>query len=412
MTARLIALIALCLGLWITPARAAAGPDQPGQQVLVLLRLPTPHYRPGGEASDGYGDGLGRAERHRAAAQLAQRHGLSLVTEWPMPLLAVDCFVMQAPAGRSAEEAAAALSHDPGVVWSEPMRLYRAQGQAVTHNDPLFAAQPAAAGWRLADMHQMATGQGVMVAIIDSQIEANHPDLQGQVRISRDFAPGHPAVSEAHGTGVAGVIAARADNGLGIVGVAPRASLMALRACWQVGGTASEPAGTMCDSLTLAEALHFAIEHGAGVINLSLSGPPDRLLGRLIDVAQARGATVVGAYDPHLAGGGFPASHPGVIAVAAESDIPSAPGIVTAPGRDVPTTQPGGQWSLVNGGSYAAAHVSGLFALLRQRGAVRPGIGSLVAVRGRDGAIDTCATLLHAVGPCDCACAHTAITRR
>ena len=76
----------------------------------------------------------------------------------------------------------------------------------------------------------------------------------------------------------------------------------------------------MCDTLSLAKALYFAIGHDAQVINLSLSGPPDPLLGRLIDVALARGIVVVGALDPNAADGGFPASHPGVVAV---SDDPA-----------------------------------------------------------------------------------------
>lgn len=62
-------------------------------------------------------------------------------------------------------------------------------------------------------------------------------------------------------------------------------------------------------------ALHFAIAHDAGVINLSLTGPRDRLLDKLLDAAQSRSITVVGAFDPAQADGGFPASHTGVVAV-------------------------------------------------------------------------------------------------
>src|SRR5258706_13081491 len=98
----------------------------------------------------------------------------------------------------------------------------------------------------------MATGRNVLVGVVDSQLERSHPGLVGQVRVARDFARGPPSLGEQHGTGVAGIIAARADNGIGIVGVAPGASLMALRACWQPSPTA--PA-TICDSLTLAQAL-------------------------------------------------------------------------------------------------------------------------------------------------------------
>jgi hypothetical protein len=75
---------------------------------------------------------------------------------------------------------------------------------------------------------------------------------------------------------------------------------------------------------------------------------------------------VVAAFDPDLPGGGFPASLPGVVS-AAEESLLSLPGrVYRAPGRDIPTTQPGGRWYLVNGNSFAAAHVTGLLALLRE----------------------------------------------
>jgi hypothetical protein len=389
------------------PAAAAAG--QADRRILVLLRLPPPHYRPGAAYGDAYDDVQGRGARRRIALALARAHGLTLVTDWPMPLVGVDCYVLAAPAGLDVAAEIARLARDPRVAWSQPMHVYRGQAaRPAPPNDPLYAAQPAVSLWRLTDLHQMATGRGVLVALIDSQVQSDHPDLVGQIGIAQSFVSGPPVAGETHGTGVAGVIAARADNGLGIAGVAPGARLMALRACWQTGP--ASPA-TLCDSLTLAEALHFAVAHGARVINLSLGGPPDVLLGRLIDAALARGIAVVAAYDHDLPGGGFPAAHPGVVAVSDAPMAGAAGGLYTAPGRDIPTTQPGGRWSLVNGSSFSAAHVSGLIALtLDSRGeaaamarAHRP---FFVGARSGGGAIDACATLLRAQGPCDCACAH------
>lgn len=401
-------------GLAIAANPPAASPD-PAQEVLVLLRLPPPHYRPNANYAGGYGDEQGHAARQRVAGRLAREHGLTLVTDWPMPLLGVDCFVLAVPPGQSPQAVAAQLSHAPGVAWSEPSNVYYAQSPVAARGDPLFPTQPAARAWRLNDLHQIATGRGVTVAVVDSAIERTHPDLIGQVPVSENFVSDHPDTPEAHGTGVAGIIAARADNGVGIVGVAPQARLMALRACWQRPPGPSGSAETICDSLSLARALNFAIEHNAQVINLSLSGPPSPLLGWLLDLAQARGVVVVAAFDRDLPGGGFPASHPGVVAV--EDDTLAAPpvGVYSAPGHDVPTTQPGGRWFLVNGSSYAAAHVSGLLALARERRPRARGPLTLVAARAAGGEIDACATLLRAAGPCDCACArpsqHSAIDR-
>ena len=250
--------------------------------------------------------------RRKIAKRLAREHGLTMVDDWPMPLVGVDCFILAVPADLSPAAIAQQLSRLPGVEWAEAVATYHANGAPATHNDPLFRVQPAAREWHLADLHRMASGNGVVVAVIDSKIERTHPDLMGQVSVSEDFVVGHPATSsEQHGTGVAGIIAALADNHLGIAGVAPGARLMALRACWQT----SDQATTVCDSLSLAKALHYAIDHHAQIINLSLGGPPDILLARLIEVALARGTTVVAAFDASTADAGFPASQAGVIAV-------------------------------------------------------------------------------------------------
>ncbi len=399
----------------VAPARAdppgAIVPSAESRQVLVMLRLPPSHFRPTASYADSYGDGAGQNARRRIAERIASEHGLSLVTSWPMPLLGVDCFVMAAPVGQSPQALADVLSRDPDVAWSEPVHMYQAQGgirvpailPAALPNDPLFQAQPAAGQWRLADLHALATGRNVKVAVVDSMVEVNHPDLAGQVQTLQNFATGRPEVAEQHGTGVAGIIAGIGDNGLGIVGVAPHARLMALRACWQQPRSPT----TVCDSLSLAKALQYAIDNKAQVINMSLSGPPDVLLGRLLDIALARGATVVGAVDPAVGDGGFPASHAGVIAV---SDDPALTltGAYLAPGRDVPTTEPGGRWFLVSGSSYAAAHVSGLFALLREHNPQSRSALALVTRASGGGAIDTCATLMRSLGSCACACSRTA----
>jgi hypothetical protein len=395
--------LAFSLLIPTVPARAD-GPrgDDTSRQILVMLRLAPAHFRPDSGYSGGYGDGQSRMARRRIAQQIARKNRLELIDGWPMPLLGVDCFVMRIPANMSIDAAIASVSRDPMVIWSERMQIYRTRGAERGEGDPLFRAQPAAAAWRLADLHRVATGRGVTVAVVDSKVEIGHPDLAGQFADDEDFIGKRQGPAEQHGTGIAGVIAAKAGNGLGIAGIAPGARLMALRACWETGTGLGGP--TICDSLSLAKALHFAIEHNAQVINLSLSGPPDLLLAKLIDIALARHMSVVAAFDPTLPRGGFPASQAGVVAVADES-LPALPLVVYgAPGRDVPTTQPGGRWYLVNGSSYAAAHVSGLLALVRElhRPVASP---ILVSAASTGGEVDACATLLRTSAACDCSCA-------
>jgi subtilisin family serine protease len=360
-----------------------------------MIRQAPDHYRPTGDYSGAYGDQISESARRRIAKQIAARYGLTLIGNWPMPMIGVDCFVMIVPDDRSTSAAADQVSHDANVVWAQPVELYGTRAAAPPHRDPLFLAEPAARQWHLADLHRMATGRGVKVAVVDSGIEVSHPDLSGQFVVNRNFVAGRPLAVEKHGTGIAGIIGAKADNGVGIAGVAPGARMLGLRACWQVDRSA-----TLCDSLSLAKAIYFAIQNRADVINLSLTGPNDRLLRELLKVAQAKGSVIVTAFDNKLAGGGFPAAMPGVIAVSDLALAPSRRRAYTAPGRDVPTTEPGGRWSLVNGSSYAAAHVSGLVALMRERR--RSAAPTLVSRDG--GAIDACATLLQVAGSCDCGC--------
>ncbi|HLO18983.1 MAG TPA: S8 family serine peptidase [Sphingomicrobium sp.] len=400
---RLRRLVVICaaaaaLSLGVSATAQGSPTTQPDRQVLVMVRHPPDHFRPSGSygGGSGYGDDLARSARERLARGIAHDHGLKFVDGWPMPMIGVDCFIMAVPDGRSTSAAAEELSHDSKVAWAEPVEMYQAQSAPASHNDPLYRAQPAARDWDLADLHRVATGRGIKVAVIDSGIQANHPDLAGQLIVNRNFVVGQSEVAEDHGTGVAGVIAAKTDNKIGIAGVAPGARLLGLRACWQQG------AATLCDGLSLAKAIYFAAEEKADVINLSLSGPDGRLLRTLLEAAIERGSVVVTAYDASKPGGGFPASVPGVIAVSDRSLAPSSAHVYTAPGHDVPTTQPGGRWFLVNGSSFSAAHVSGLAALVRER--QRSAGMTLVSDRAVGGTIDACATLARAAKSCDCSC--------
>lgn len=388
----------LLLGAWMALTGGATAQPLPRDgdemdgaalELLVMLPLPAPHFRPDGAYAGDYGEGPGRPARQRLAERLAREHGLQLREAWPMPLAGLDCYVMSLPVGGHRAAVLAALASDRRIAWAQPMQLYEAR--AAGHDDPLYAAQPAAAQWQLAELHRLATGRGARIAVIDSAIEALHPDLQGQLQQQLNFlAAPPPPNGERHGTAVAGIIAARADNGQGIAGVAPGARLLGLRACRE-----TPVALTRCSSLSLAKALHHAIEQGVDIINLSVVGPPDRLLALLLDRALARGIAVVAALPEAGATADFPASHHGVLAVGMRPPLPA--GAVLAPGLDVPSSVPPGQWQLVSGSSFAAAHVSGLLALLHEVGAgTDPFAAALVLGPARQ--VDGCASLRRQVG--------------
>jgi subtilisin family serine protease len=299
-----------------------------------------------------------------------------------MPALGVECFVMDVTTGQTPDEIAKNVGADPAVKWSEAVATYAAEGREGGDKDALYPMQPAVTLWPLAALHRSLTGRNVTVAVIDSGVDVGHPDLAGQIILNRNFAAS-PYVGEKHGTAVAGVIAARANNQVGIAGIAPEARIMALRACTQAA------AGTLCDSFSLAKAIQFALDRKAPIINMSLSGPPSRLLAELLRGGLERGSTIVAAVDTDMEGGGFPASLSGVIAVRGENMGHSSIVAYNAPAQDIPTPQPGKRWALVSGTSYAAAHVSGLLALLRQE---RGPEGRLKLSPATGGPIDICAT--------------------
>ena len=337
------------------------------RQVLVTVPNPTglPLRRPGStpkgyDASGGY---QVSAAARRAVEAIEAEHGLRLLVEWPIRALDVHCVVFDIGSGQSREAVLAALARDPRVESAQPMHDF-ATRRADRAADPYRELQGALGAMGIEAAHRWSRGRGVRVAVIDTGLGGGHPDLDGRVADSRDFvgAGRADAQAESHALAVAGLIAASADNGEGIVGIAPEASIIAMRACWQ-----RDPArDAACNSFTLALALAAAIDDRAAVINLSLTGPRDPLLERLVDRAIDDRAVVVGAVpeDP-AAASSFPTALAGVIAVqSAEAAGPDDVAQVLAPGRELLTLAPGGAYDFGSGSSLAAAQVSGVVALL------------------------------------------------
>jgi hypothetical protein len=375
---------------------AAAAEVDLERQVLVMLQ---PAAR---RAHAAYGARPPPAAR-RGAEAIAQRLGLTVLASWPLPSLGLDCYVMRIGSGDDGAQVLERLAREPRVHWAQAVQVFEVLGA----DDPLYAAQPTARRWHLRELHRVATGADVLVAQIDSGVAQDHPDLRGQLAMARNFVPGDEYAAESHGTEVAGIIVARADNGLGMAGVAPQARLMALRACWQVAAGSAR-----CSSFSLAQALQFAIHEKARVINLSLTGPRDELLSRLIDAALAQGSIVVAAVDVAAADGGFPASRPGVLAVASDEGVCPVAGGLRAPGDAVPTTTPPSGWGMVSGASFAAAQVSGLSALMVQLAPALTPAQLAEALRASAGAgasaqagrVDACSALSRAQPAHRCLC--------
>jgi subtilisin family serine protease len=309
----------------------------------------------------------------QVAQALAQAYDLPQVGTFPLTSLGIQCIVYQIPVDRPVEDIMLHLAQDPRVESVQPNYLF--EGLSVAYNDPYAPLQHGARAIRADQAHQTATGKGVHIAVIDTGVDTEHPDLQGRIVKTANFVEGgeHTFAQDTHGTAVAGVIAARANNAIGIFGVAPEASLIAVKACWQQAPGAR---AATCSSWTLAKAVDFVILEGVQVLNMSLAGPPDPLLARLITTAVQRGVIVVAAVlENGKEAPGFPAVLETVIAVrVGELQRPTHVSVggrrlqpLAAPGIDVLTTVPGQTYDFFSGSSLATAHVTGIVALLLER---------------------------------------------
>jgi hypothetical protein len=310
---------------------------------------------------------------------LEHDYGLSEVSAWPIMSLRVHCIVFRVPANGTPESMMTRLAHDPRVESVQPLNEFTTEAAQDSHyNDPYHGLQVTMRTLAVSEAHRWSRGAGVRVAIIDTGVDFEHPDLKERVLARRNFVDGDDEKfrRDRHGTEVAGVIAADADNEAGIVGVAPEARLIALKACWQVPGDGA--ARAVCNSFTLAQALEAAILARVNIVNMSLAGPADPLLARLVARGMEAGILFVGAVAPPGIRAGFPAGVDGVLAVEAAEESTGDPRHLLAPGHEVLTLVPGGHLDFASGSSFAAAEVSGTLALLVS---ARPGLTASEAQR-------------------------------
>ncbi len=305
---------------------------------------------------------------------MARRHRLTRLEALTSVLTGVTKYRWQISDGRSVRTVIRQLAAD-GIL-SQPNYIFKgSQQQSTLANAPANLnegdpAQYALAKLQLPLAHRIAKGDRVLVAVIDSGIDAAHPELAGVVAGSFDaIAPGAP---HAHGTGIAGVIAAHSR----LMGVAPAAHILAVRAF----GAASD--GAEGTTFNILKGLDWAAVNNARIINMSFAGPSDPGLSRALAAAKKRGIVLVaasgnaGAKSPPL----YPAADPSVIAVSATDANDKLFALsnrgkyiaVAAPGVDILLPAPGGAYQVSSGTSFAAAQISGIAALILER---RPDLG-------------------------------------
>ncbi len=341
---------------------------------FIVLTVANPLDNPpsrAGTSTPGYSAPQRYTVGHRAAqtiAALAHDYALRETSSWPIPSLGVHCVVFELPPGSERAQVMAALALDARVHLVQPLQDFDAHAEAkpeLPYNDPYVQLQRGFTETHAAQAHRLSVGKDVHIAVIDTGVDTGHPDLLGRIHAVHNLVDNNSIQfqQDRHGTEVAGIIAAVGNNQQGIVGMAPQARLSLYKACWHPFAEAA----ARCNSFTLAKALAAAMESGAKVINLSLGGPPDALLNLLLAQLLKQGRTVVTAMPPPAQHNGFPAGVPGVIVVGMETPVPQsllAPHALGAPGRDILTLRPGGRYEFATGSSMAAAHVTGVVALL------------------------------------------------
>jgi filamentous hemagglutinin family protein len=228
------------------------------------------------------------------------------------------------------------------------------------------AAQYVIDKFHLGAVHRLASGRNVTIAVIDSEIDVAHPDLRGTV-IDRFDATQTASKPHSHGTGMAGAIVSRTR----LLGVAPGARIIAIKA-FDESATSAE-----ATSFQILRGLDYAVAKNVRIINMSFAGPRDPMMERTLKAAHDKGIILIaaagnaGPKSPPL----YPGADPSVIAVSATdySDKPFAMAnrgkyiAVAAPGVDVMVPAPANGYQLTTGTSVAAAHVSGVAALLLER---------------------------------------------
>ncbi len=254
-------------------------------------------------------------------------------------------------------------------------------------NDPRFGQQYGLKKPGFPRAWNHALGHGVRIGVVDSGIDASHPDLRSKIAARKNFTffggPSDTTDQIGHGTHVAGIAAAATDNARGVAGGCPDCKLLVAKSVGRFGGYDSD----------ISQGIVWSANHGAKVINLSLGGPrSSTTLHRAVRYASRKGALVVAAAgNDGTNRRNYPAAYPEALAVAATNSADRRASFssygrwvdVAAPGVDILSTYPGGYRKLT-GTSMASPEVAGLAGLLAGEGLTETQIRSRILHTAKD----------------------------
>jgi hypothetical protein len=289
----------------------------------------------------------------------------------------VTLFRWKIPDRRSVPAVVRSLEAERIVLAAQPNYIYQLQQQQTLGDTPSTtvgrgdSGQYALAKLRLPEAHELAKGEKVLIAVIDSGVDASHPELEGMIVDSFD-ALTSDEMAHAHGTAVAGAIVAHAR----LIGAAPEARILAVRAF------SAEKRTPEATTYSINQGIDWAIERGARIVNMSFTGPRDPSTEQKMAQARNKGLILIaaagnaGAKSQPL----YPAAYSSVIAVTAtDADDKLFEGAnrgshiaVAAPGVDILLPAPAAGYQVTTGTSFAAAELSGIAALMLER---RPELG-------------------------------------
>ncbi|HEY1309762.1 MAG TPA: S8 family serine peptidase [Pseudolabrys sp.] len=297
---------------------------------------------------------------------LQTRFRLTRLESQTFQLSGTTLYRWRVPSGISVPRAVQALQGDARVTSVQPNYLFTMQQGEPAAPQEGDAAQYELAKLHLPQAHTLAKGDKILIAVIDSGVDVNHPDLAGAITETYDTL-GQPFTPHKHGTAIAGLIAAHGR----LMGAAPGARILAIRAF--------NPTDKGADGTTfnILKGLDWAAAHDARIINMSFAGPADPAIHHSLEAARKKGIVLIaavgnaGAKSPPL----YPAADPNVIAVTAtdaddrlfEQSSRGPHVALAAPGAQILVAIPDGAYEVSSGTSYSAAEVSGIVALMLER---------------------------------------------